>query len=180
MKTRVLFGVAAVLVASVAIGAGDEAAHSKPGDIPAIEAGTCGPGGIDVTVALAYNRDTVGMIAAAHVDLGVRKPLGFPDDAPEKRRARLKSLLGSEYHVNMATQEKPDKVRVTLTTTEPGFASGNVFTLRFDCTAGSQIRPGEISCSTSEVVDGAGMPMDATLAKKVGCVVAQLEPVTSE
>lgn len=178
MRTRITFGLVAAFVASVAIGAGDEAARSKPNPVaPTREPVDCGAAGIDVTVALSYNRDNLGFVAATHADVDFREPLSLPQSAtPEKLRSRLKSLLPSEHHVGLAKDEKAGRVRVTLTTSEAGIPPGNAFTLHFDCPAGSHVRPTDLTCTTGEVVDGAGLPMAEALARTVTCVVTQIAP----
>jgi hypothetical protein len=164
VRIPILFALGAALVASVALGAGDESV-------------TCGPRGIDVTVTLAYDRDDVGSVPGTHVDVGFREPLKLPQPpTPEKLRSRVTSLLSSDYRVAPVKQDRAGVVRVALTTSEAGIPAANAFKLRFDCAAGSQVRRKDLSCTTGEVVDTAGLPMPDTLARQVRCLVVQLDP----
>jgi hypothetical protein len=183
VRTPILLGLVAAVVANVALGAGDEPARSKDAPpAPQAEPTTCGrSGGVDVTVALAYNRDNVGSVPAAQLDVGFREPLKLPKPVtPEQLRSRLTSLLSSEYRVAPTKPERAGTVRVALTTSETGIPPGNAFKLRFDCPNGSPVRPSDLTCTTGEVVDAAGLPMPDTLARQVRCLVVQIAPASSE
>jgi hypothetical protein len=171
-KTKCVAKRARALLASMTIGTG-----VAEREAPAV----CGTGGLDVTVTLSYDHDTLGKVAAAYLDLGFRDPLALPDPATaEALRPRLTSLMPPEYRVAFTKQEKPGVLRVTVTTSEPGIPPMRAFKMRFDCPKGARARLADISCTTEQVVDGAGLPMPETLARQVGCGVAQLDSVGSD
>jgi len=168
---RAWLGLAALLVAGGAAGAGDEPARPLSQAEPAV----CGAGGIDVTVALVYELNTIGPVAGAYIDLGFKPPLDLPQ-AAEKLRPRLTSLLPPGAKVGSPKREAK-RLRIALTTTEQGIQPAKVFKMRFDCPAGSRIQPSALSCATAEVVGASGEPMEEVLARDVRCVVVGLDPV---
>jgi hypothetical protein len=172
---------AAALVAGAAIGAGDDAPRPKGASTAGQEEKvTCGASGVDVTVALAYDHNSIGKVAGAYVDLGFTAPLELPERASVgDLQARLTSLMGSEYRV-AATQRGGDrKLRVALTTAEPGIPPKDAFKMRFNCAVGSNVRPGDLTCRTDEIVEGTGLPMPEKLARQVGCKVVRIEPLNA-
>jgi len=165
------FGIAALLVTGAAAGAGDERAAPMSQAEPAV----CGRGGIDVTVALAYELNTLGPVAGAYIDVGFKPPLDLPQTV-EKLRPRLTSLPPPGSKVGSPKREAK-RLRIALTTTEQGIQPGKVFKMRFDCPAGSRIQPSALSCATAEVVGASGEPMEEMLAREVRCLVVALDPV---
>ena len=162
------FGVvAAALAVGVAAAAG-EPAKSKASLV-------CAPGGVDVTVALAYDTNAGGMIAGALMDVGFQAPLALPQ-APQELRHRLTSLLPPASAVRPVNAEG-GRLRVAVTTTEQGIQATNAFRMRFDCSAGARIERDKLSCSTSEVVGASGQPLDEAMARDVRCQVVALDPV---
>jgi hypothetical protein len=178
--TKAYFGLVAVLVAGVVFGAGDEAVGSKP----AATAGKqeqvdCGADGVDVTIALAYSRDSLGTVAGAYVDLTFATPLELPEQpTTEQLRGRLTTLLGPQYHVTPVSNSGGQRtIRLSLTTPEPEFPTQDAFKLRFDCRAGSRIRPRDVTCKT-EVADGSAFRC-RTRWPRVRCTVVRIEPMDS-
>src|SRR6476661_2389051 len=112
---RAWLGLAAVLVAGASFGAGGGPATSPPRPLTPAAPAACGKGGIEVTVALAYDIDTLGPIAGTYVDLGFRPPLDLPQ-AAEKLRARVTSVLPGVKVASPVRQS--DHLRVAATTTE--------------------------------------------------------------
>jgi len=165
MKTRWLAFTAAALAVGVA--AAGEPAKPK-GPI------ACGPGGLEVTVALAYDPNAGGPIAGTLVDLGYEPPLALPQ-APQELRRRITSLLPAAG-VRPLSAER-GRLRVALTTTEQGIQPAKAFRMRFDCGTGARIEREKLSCSTSEVVGASGQPLDDAIAREVRCQVAALDPV---
>jgi hypothetical protein len=177
LRQTIRLGLVVGFVARVALGAGPETGGSPPAP-SAPPPVACGAGGVELTVALAYDHNKLGKVAGAYLELQFRKPLAVPGTAPQLR-SRFKSLMPSEYRVASPTQEAPGKLRVALTTTEPGIPPMDAFKLRFDCPKGAEIGPDQVTCVTSQVVDGSGIPMDTTLASRVRCLVSKIEPVHS-
>jgi len=178
--TRACFGLVAVLVAGVVFGAGEEAVGSKP-DAAAgkQEQVDCGASGVDVTIALAYNRDSLGHVAGTYVDLAFASPLELPKErTAERLHERVTSLLGPEFHITPVPKSGGDRsIRFSLTTPEPELPPQDVFKLRFDCPTGSRIRPSDVTCTTDKVADGSGLPMPESLARQVRCTVSRVEPL---
>jgi hypothetical protein len=166
MKTRWLAFTAAALAVGVAA-AGEPAKPKGPL--------ACGPGGLDVTVALAYDPNTGGPIAATLMDVGFGPPLALPA-TPQELRRRVTSLLPPATAVRPLSADG-GRLRVALTTTEQGIQPAKAFRLRFDCTAGAPIDRDKLSCSTSEVVGASGQPLDDAIAHEVRCQVDALDPV---
>jgi len=167
-------GLAAVLVAGANVGAGDDPATSRPTFTQAAPA-ACGGGGIEVTVALVYQTNTLGPVAATYIDLGFEPPLDLPQ-TPDELRPRLTSLLPQGVKVGSPTRQAK-RLRVALTTAEQGIQPANAFKVRFDCPAGSRIAPSALSCATAEVISASGQPMEHTFAREVRCLVVGLDPV---
>ena len=165
MKTRWLAFTAAALAVGVA--AAGEPAKAK-GPI------ACGPGGLDVTVALAYDPNAGGPIAGTLVDLGFEPPLALPQ-SPQELRRRITSLLPAAGVQPLSAER--GRLRVALTTTEQGIQPAKAFRMRFDCSAGTRIEREKLSCSTSEVVGASGQPLDDAIAREVRCQVAALDAV---
>jgi hypothetical protein len=165
-------GLAVILVAAAIAGAGDEPAKAPPLETAPV---VCGAGGVEASVALAYQLNAVGPVAATYVDLGFDPPLDLPSAAQELR-SRLTSLLPQGVNVGSPTRQGK-RLRVALTTAEQGIQPANAFKMRFDCPAGSRIAPGAFSCSTAEVTAASGQPLDDALAREVRCVVFRLDPV---
>ncbi len=141
----------------------------------------CGAAGIEVIVGLAYDHNALGKVAAAHLELDYHPPLHLPGgEASGQMGERLTGLLPSEYRVTLAKSGKPERVRVALTTTEAGIPPRDVFRFRFDCAAGTQAKPTDLTCATGEVVDASGLPMAPELARKVTCFVAGMAAAASE
>src|SRR5262245_65625308 len=134
--TKVYFGLVAVLVAGVVFGAGNEAVGSKPdaaaGKQTAVD---CGISGVDVTIALAYNRDSLGQVAGTFVDLTFAAPLELPKErTAEGLHERVTSLLGPKFHVTPVAKSGGDRgIRFSLTTPEPEIPPQDTFKLRFHC-----------------------------------------------
>jgi hypothetical protein len=150
------------LLATLAVAADDV----KPGDV------TCGPAGATVTVAFRYDPDAAGKIAGAYAILTLAPPLTAPEaDA----RGRVTSLLPSEIKAAPPKREADGRLRVAVTTTEPGIPAKDAFTIRLDCPAGKAVHASDVSCTTAEVVDSSGLPMTETLAKTVGCAATRVE-----
>jgi hypothetical protein len=171
----------AAFVAGAAVGAGNDMARSKPGS-PAThgEQVACGAAGIDVTVALAYDHNRVGKVAGTYVDLGFGPPLELPEQATVgDLQTRLTSLMPPEYRVAATAHGGGRKLRLSLTTTEPGIPPREAFKLRFDCPVGSNVRLRDLTCKTGEVVDGTGLPMLESLASQVRCEVVRVEPLNA-
>ena len=177
--TKLYLGLVVVLVAGVVLGAGNEAAGSKP-DAAASKEGKvdCGASGVNVTIALAYNRDSLGHVAGTYVDLAFAGALELPKKpTTDELRGRLTTLLGPEYHVTPVGESGSERViRLSLTTPELEFPTQDAFMLRFDCPAGSVVRSSDITCKTDKVADGSGLPMPETLARQVRCAVVRIEP----
>jgi hypothetical protein len=167
-----------VLVAGVAVGAADEAARSERGTAPPVEgAVACGARGVDVTVALAYDHNSLGTVAGAYLDLVFRDPLTLPDPpTAETLRPRLTSLMPPEHRLALPTHQPRGTLRVAVTTSEPGIPPMNAFAMRFDCPEGTRAHLAGLTCRTEQVVDGAGLPMPEAMARQVGCVVARIAP----
>ena len=166
MKTRWLAFTAATLAVGVAA-AGEPAKAKRPI--------ACGPGGLDVTVALAYDPNAGGPIAGTLVDLGFEPPLALPR-SPRELRRRVTSLLPPATGIRPVSADG-GRLRVALTTTEQGIQPAKAFRMRFDCSAGTRIEREKLSCSTSEVVGASGQPLDDAIAREVRCQVAALDPV---
>jgi len=169
---QTLFGLAALLVAGATVSAGDEPAETPPTFSEAAPA-VCGAGGLNVTVALVYQANVVGPIAASYVDLRVDLPLALPSEAKELR-SRFTSHLPPSVKTRPIREAK--RLRVALTTTEQGIQPAKAFTIRFDCPAGSRIAPSAFSCATDEVVSATGQPLDEALATQTRCLVVGLDP----
>ena len=153
------------LLPTVAVAAAD-AKSGKSGDV------TCGPAGVNVTVAFKYDPDAAGKIAGAYAVLTLAPPLTLSEaDA----RGRVTSLLPSEIKTAPPKREADGRVRVAVTTSEPGIPSKDAFTIRLDCPAGKAVHASDVSCATAEVVDSSGLPMPETLAKTVGCAPTRVE-----
>jgi hypothetical protein len=172
-----------LLVAGVAFGAGDEKSPpAKPAPKQAIAPDTavgCTGGGVDVTVRLDYDPNRVGLISASYIDLGYAAPLALPADAPAADlRSRLKSLLDPHYRVGPPVN-RGSSIRVPVTTTEPGIPADDLFTMRFDCPAGAQVRARDLACRTAELGDSAGQPMAEKLAPLVRCSVSNVAPAAA-
>jgi hypothetical protein len=177
---KLCIGLVVALVVGAAIGADDDAARSKP-DAAVVQVGQvdCGPSGVDATVALAYNPDSVGKVAGAYLDVGFAEPLELPQ-ADDELRKRLTGLMPPEYHLTLRapTGRAGDrKLRLSLTTAEAGIPPQNAFKLRFDCPAGSRVRPNDVTCKIDQAADAAGLPLPDTLARQVRCTVARIEPL---
>jgi hypothetical protein len=172
---------AAALVAGAAIGAGDDAPRAKGASRTGQEEKvTCGASGVDVTVALAYDHNRIGKVAGTYVDLGFSAPLELPKQATVgELQARLTSLMASEYRIAATERGGVQKLRVALTTTEPGIPPKDVFKVRFDCAVGSYVRQGDLTCKTEEVVEGTGLPMPESSARQVLCKVVRVEPLNA-
>ena len=150
------------LLATLAVAAED----AKPGDV------TCGTAGATVTVAFKYDPDAAGKIAGAYAVLTLAPPLALPEaDA----RGRVTNLLPSEIKTAPPKRDTDGRVRVAVTTTEPGIPPHDAFTIRLDCPAGKAVHASDVSCATAEVVDSSGLPMPETLAKTVGCAATRVE-----
>ena len=154
----------AALVAGVTPGAADERAEPKG----AGEQVTCAGGGIDVTVALAYDRVTVGELSATYLSVGFEAPVALPHEMP-KVRARLTSLEPATKLARPSVVGK--RLRVALISTERGFGPGDALKIRFDCPSGSRVAASDFSCATSEVANAAGEPLAEGLAREVRCLV---------
>ena len=133
---------------------------------------TCGPAGATVTVAFRYDPDAAGKIAGAYAILTLAPPLTLSEaDA----RGRVTNLLPTEIKTAPPKREADDRVRVAVTTTEPGIPPKEAFTIRLDCPAGKAVHARDVSCATAEVVDSSGLPMPEVLANTVGCVATRVE-----
>jgi hypothetical protein len=133
---------------------------------------TCGPAGATVTIAFRYDPDAAGKIAGAYAVLTLAPPLALPEaDA----RGRVTNLLPSEIKTAPPKRESDGRVRVAVTTSEPGIPPKDAFTIRLDCPAGKAVHASDVSCATAEVVDSSGLPMPETLAKTVGCAATRVE-----
>jgi len=161
----------------LALGAAALAVGGAVAGVPAKTKGTiaCGSGGLDVTVALAYDPNAGGPIAGTLVDLGFAPPLALPQ-SPQELRRRITSLLPPATGIRPVSAEG-GRLRVALTTTEQGIQPAKAFRMRFDCTAGTRIEREKLSCGTSEVVGASGQPLDDAIAREVRCQVAALDPV---
>jgi len=167
-------GLSVVLVASSAGAAGDAATESKPKAAKTADAvPPCGSAGVDVTIALAYNRREIGPVAGTYVEVGFGPPLALPADAKELR-SRLTSLMPPP-HSTGSPELRSGQVRVPLTTTEQSIDPGKVVRIRFDCPPGTRVAPESLSCATTEVVSGSGQMLEAALAHGVRCTVAGLD-----
>jgi len=171
---RAWFGLSVLLVAAAAARAGDEPAKPTPTFSQAAPA-VCGGRGIEATVALVYQLNTLGPVAGAYIDLGFKPPLDLPKAANELR-PRLTSLLPQGAKVGSPKWEGK-RLRIALTTTEQGIQPATAFKMRFDCPAGSRIQPSALTCATAEVVGASGEPMEETLAREVRCLIVALDPV---
>jgi hypothetical protein len=168
-------GLVAALAAGVTLGAGGEPATSQGSQTPPRGPVACGRGGIDVTVALAYDSQVVGDIAGTYADLRWSPPLELPRSA-EKLHARLTSLLPSGAKLG-TPKLGAGTLRVPLTTEGKGIPPANAFGIRYDCPVGSHVRPSALSCATAGVVSASGQPLDESLARTVRCLVVALDPV---
>ena len=125
--------------------------------------------GLDVTVSLAYDFVTIGHISATYVSLGFAPPLSLPAET-RSLRARVTSLLPQGTGVGRATLEEK-RLRVALATPLEAIPPGKVFTVRFDCPAGSRVDRRALSCDTAEVTGASGQPLHENLARDVRCGV---------
>jgi hypothetical protein len=139
---------------------------AKTGDV------ACGPAGATVTVAFKYDPDAAGKIAGAYTILTLAPPLTLPH---ADVRGRVTNLLPSEIKTAPPKREADGRVRVAVTTTEPGIPPRDAFTIRLDCPPGKTVQASDVSCATAEVVDSSGLPMPDTLAKTVGCAATRVE-----
>src|SRR5262245_14362076 len=123
--TKAYFGLVAVLVAGAVFGAGEEAVGSKPDAAATKQQVDCGASGVDVTIALAYNRDSLGQVAGTFVDLTFAAPLELPKErTAEGLHDRVTSLLGPQFHVTPVAKSGKDRaIRFSLTTPEPEIPS---------------------------------------------------------
>jgi hypothetical protein len=155
------------LLTAVALAADDRVAG--PGEA------ACGPGGVTATVSFKYDPDAAGKIAGAYAVLTLAPPLAFPEGAGSDARGRVTSLQPSEIKVAAPKRDADGRVRVAVTTTEPGIPPHDAFTIRLDCPAGKTVRADGIGCTTAEVVDSSGLPMPEVLSKSVGCAATRIE-----
>ena len=152
------------LMASLAL-----AATAKPDEV------ACGPAGAVVTISFKYDPDAAGKIAGAYAILTLASPLTFPREADADARGRVTNLLPSEIKTAPAKRDADGRLRIAVTTTEPGIPPHDAFTIRVDCSAGKPVRTSDVSCTTAEVVDSSGLPMPEVLAKTVGCAATKIE-----
>jgi hypothetical protein len=178
---RLHLGLTAALLAGVAIGAGDDAARSKQASAPPEEQQVaCGASGVDVTIALAYNHNSLGKVAGTYMDLEFSTPLELPEESTtDELHKRMTNLMPPEYRIAPSKLPESRKLRFALTTTEPGIPPQDALKVRFDCPAGSRIRSSDLTCRTDQVVDASGLPMADTLGRQVRCVVRRVEPLDS-
>jgi len=135
----------------------------------------CGPGGVTATVSFKYDPDATGKIAGAYAVLQLARPLAFPDAAGNDARGRVTNLIPTEIKTAPPKRDADGRVRVAVTTTEPGVPPHDAFTIRLDCPDGKTVRADDIGCTTAEVVDSSGLPMPEVLSRSVGCAVTSVE-----
>lgn len=156
MRFLKITGFAALLVAGVTLAA------DEPKGV------ACADGAIEATVALAYDRVTIGDISATYLNVGFEAPLALPREA-QKLRARLTTLQPATKLGASSVEGK--RLRVALLTAERGFGPGQSVKIRFDCPTGSRVATSGLSCLTDEVANAAGEPLAESLARDVRCLV---------
>ena len=87
----------------------------------------------------------------------------------------MTNLMPSEIKTAPPKRDADGRIRVAVTTTEPGVPPHDAFTIRLDCPAGQTVRASDIRCTTAEVVDSSGLPMPEMLSKAVGCAATGVE-----